>query len=463
MSLKSEFARARLLGRALLVSSLLLIMVVGGAYYGGVRRSASALGGSLLAIVDGGFALVALLLLGVLMLLRREVLEKVEQGEFYAFILENIGEGVVAADLSGHFILFNPAARKIMGEENLSKYPERWAENHGVYYLDKATLARAEDLPMARALRGELTDGTEFFVKNSENPEGISISVTGRPLMDEKGLVVGGVVALTDITHQKAIQEQLEVLNRKLLNLAANLAQSNKELETFSYSVAHDLRAPLRAIEGFSQFLIDDYSDKIDDQGKDYLRRIGLGCLRMGSLIDDLLGLANVTRKDMKAEKTDIGEIAASVAEKLKESYPNRRVEFSSPTHIEAFGDPGLLRIALENLIGNAWKFTSKTENAKIEIGLVEKSGETAYFVKDNGAGFDMKYAGKMFDPFQRLHSQADFPGQGLGLAIVSRIISRHGGRIWAEGEVGKGAALYFTLGAGGESNGNKRWDHTLD
>ncbi len=472
MSLKSEFARAQLLGWALWASSFLLVIAVGGAYYWGLRLSALALGGNLLlsrgnfrAIAYGGFALIAILLLVVLALLQKGVLEKFEQGEFHAFILENIGEGVVAADLSGHFSVFNPAARKIMGEENLSGYPERWAENHGIYYPDKATLARAEDLPMARALRGELTDGTEFFVKNSENPEGISISVTGRPLMDKNGRRVGGVVTLVDVTYRKVAEEKMEVLNRKLLNLAANLTQSNKELETFSYSVAHDLRAPLRAIEGFSQFLIDDYSDKIDDQGKDYLSRISLGCSRMGQVIDDLLGLANVTRKDMKAEKTDIGEIAASVVEKLEESYPNRRVEFSSPAHIEAFGDPGLLRIALENLIGNAWKFTSKTENAKIEIGLVEKSGETAYFVKDNGAGFDMKYAGKMFDPFQRLHSQADFPGQGLGLAIVSRIISRHGGQVWAEGEVGKGAALYFTLGGitGGESNGNKRRNHTID
>ena len=246
-------------------------------------------------------------------------------------------------------------------------------------------------------------------------------------------------------------------------HMAESLAQMEREMKSFSYSVAHDLRAPLRAIEGFSHFLIEDYSDRLGEQGKDYLNRIGLGCQRMGQLIDDLLALANVTRQEMKSEKTDLREIAKSVMEKIEEAEPNRRVEFSVPARIEAFGDPGLLKIVLENLIGNAWKFTSKTENARIEIGSTQKDGETAYFVKDNGAGFDMKYVDKIFDPFQRLHSQSDFPGQGLGLAIVSRIVHRHGGRIWAEGEVGKGAALYFTLGGveRGGLNGNQRRNDT--
>ncbi len=457
MSLESEFARARVLGWVLLVSSSFLIVMVGGAHYWGLRRAAPAARGSFLEVEEVGFLLIAILILLVLRLLRQEVLEKVKQGDFFMSVLHNLGEGVVAADESGRFTVFNPMARQIMGEGDLSDYPKDWAKNHGIYYTDKTNLAKHEDLPMVRALRGESTDGAEFFIKNAENPEGIFIKVAGRPLMDKNGKRAGGAVVLTNITYQKVAQEQMEGLNRKLLNLAANLTQSNKELEDFSYSVAHDLRAPLRAIEGFSQFLIEDYYNRLDDQGKDYLNRIGLGCQRMGQLIDDLLALANITRQEIKSEKTDLREIAKSVMEKIEEAEPNRRVEFSVPARIEAFGDPGLLKIVLENLIGNAWKFTSKTENARIEIGSTQKDGETAYFVKDNGAGFDMKYVDKIFDPFQRLHSQSDFPGQGLGLAIVSRIVHRHGGRIWAEGEVGKGAALYFTLGGieRGGLNGN--------
>ncbi len=418
---------------------------------------------TILAASAGGVSAVALLFLAFFVFFKREISEKTKQGNLLASALHDLGEGVVAADESGRFTVFNPMARQIMGEGDLSDYPKDWAKNHGVYYPDKTTLVKVEDLPMVCALRGKSTDGAEFFIKNAENPEGIFISVTGRPLMNKNGKRVGGVVVLSNITSKKVLQEQMEGLNRKLLSLAGSLTQSNKELEAFSYSVAHDLRAPLRAIEGFSHFLIEDYSDRLGEQGKDYLNRIGLGCQRMGQLIDDLLALANVTRQEIKSEKTDLREIAKSVIEKIEEAEPNRRVEFSVPVRIEAFGDPGLLKIVLENLIGNAWKFTSKTENARIEIGSTQKDGETAYFVKDNGAGFDMKYVDKIFDPFQRLHSQSDFPGQGLGLAIVSRIVHRHGGRIWAEGEVGKGAALYFTLGGveRGGLNGNQRWNDT--
>ncbi len=409
------------------------------------------------------FALDIFLGAATLAFLWREISRNSNQAELLNSIVTNIGDGVVAADASGKFTVFNPAARKIMGENKMSDYPDKWAENHGVYYPNRANFVKPEDLPMARALRGEATDGAEFFVKNDLNPEGIFISVTGRPLFDERGRLAGGVVVLTDITKRKLREARVEELNRDLEVLTQKLTQSNKELESFSYSVAHDLRAPLRAITGFGQFLLEDYAARLDDQGRDYIHRIHLGCQRMGQLIDELLALSNITRRELKNEKVDMGALASSIMGELKAAEPERSIEFLDPGNIEAVGDPGLLRIALQNLIGNAWKFTRKTKNARIEIGEepVCLCGEKIFFVKDNGVGFDMKYSNRMFDPFQRFHSQADFPGEGLGLAIVSRVILRHGGRIWAKGEVGKGAAFYFTLGNGGHSHGNETGDHT--
>lgn len=226
----------------------------------------------------------------------------------------------------------------------------------------------------------------------------------------------------------------------------AELERTNKELEAFSYSVSHDLRAPLRSIDGFSHALLDDYADKIDDTGKDYLRRVRSACQRMGQLIDDLLSLSRVIRQEVKFETVDLTSLARSVAEQLARANPERRVTFVAADGVRVRGDAGLLRIVLENLIGNAWKFTQKREDARIEFGTMEKDRLPTIFIKDNGAGFDMAYVDKLFGAFQRLHEVKDFPGTGIGLATVQRIIHRHGGRISAEGAVGKGAAFYIVL-----------------
>ncbi|NNN05504.1 MAG: PAS domain S-box protein [Elusimicrobia bacterium] len=364
-------------------------------------------------------------------------------------ILDNTGEGLVAVDAAGRFTVFNPAARTIFGEGRLPEYSKNWPQNSGVYYPDQRTLVKFEDLPMARALRGESTDGAEFFIKNAAQPQGLSVSVTGRPLLDGAGRRIGGVVVLTDITKIKRAQERIEALNLELRRRSADLAQTNKDLEAFSYSVAHDLRAPLRAVVEFDKHLIKAYCDRLDEQGKDYLNRMLSGCRRMEQVIDDLLVLANVARKEVRAGRIDLSAVAASVIKRLREADPGRKVEFLSPPRLPVVADPGLLRMALENLIGNAWKFTGRTENARIELGVELRANEAVYFVKDNGAGFDMRRADKMFDAFQRLHSQAEFPGTGIGLAIVRRIMDRQGGRIWAEATEGKGAAFYFTLGGG--------------
>lgn len=235
--------------------------------------------------------------------------------------------------------------------------------------------------------------------------------------------------------------------------LAQQLEVANKELEAFSYSVSHDLRAPLRTVDGFSQVLLEDYADRLDDQGKEHLARIRQGCQQMGELIDDLLNLAWVIRHEIKTEPSDLVSIGQAVMQSLMKADPDRRVEFISPARLPVTGDPGLLRAALENLIGNAWKFTGKQKGGRIELGATQEGGETIYFVKDNGAGFDMSYANKLFGAFQRLHSQEEFPGTGIGLATVQRIVHRHGGRIWARGAVDAGATFQFTLGPQGGSD----------
>jgi signal transduction histidine kinase len=230
------------------------------------------------------------------------------------------------------------------------------------------------------------------------------------------------------------------------IHMNEQLRAVNKELEAFSYSVSHDLRAPLRHIDGFTQALLEEQADKLDEKGQDHLRRVRSAARRMAELIEDLLRLSRVTRAEMRHEWVDLSDLARSVLEELRKTQPERRAEFIIASGLTVEGDGQLLRVVLENLLGNAWKFTQKCPSARIEFGVTQHDGQRTYFVRDNGVGFDMTYAGKLFAPFQRLHTVEEFPGTGIGLATVQRIIHRHSGRIWAEGEVGKGATFYFTL-----------------
>jgi PAS domain S-box-containing protein len=234
------------------------------------------------------------------------------------------------------------------------------------------------------------------------------------------------------------------------------LTESNKELDAFSYSVSHDLRAPLRSMDGFSKVLLEDHADRIDDVGKDYLKRIRAASQLMGQLIDDLLKLSRISRSEMRVETVDLSELGREIAAQLRNSSPGRNVEFVIADGLVARGDPHLLKIAIDNLMGNAWKFTSRHPAARIEFGQDQTDGKKAFFVRDDGAGFDMAYVGKMFAPFQRLHSSDEFPGTGVGLVTVKRIIDRHGGMIWAEGAVEKGATFHFTM----DNRGSNRRSH---
>jgi signal transduction histidine kinase len=262
--------------------------------------------------------------------------------------------------------------------------------------------------------------------------------------------IAEGAASIAALNHSlTAVNTQLEA---RVELRTRELAVSNRELEAFSYSVSHDLRAPLRTIDGFSLALLEDFADKLNDEGRDYIARVRNGVQRMGSLIDALLQLSRVTRSDVQAERVDLSQLANLVFQELQAADPQRDVHFLAQPGVLVQGDPRLLRIALENLIGNAWKFTSKTPDARIEFGSRPGTGTSAglpvYFIRDNGAGFDMHYVDRLFTAFQRLHGDRDFKGSGIGLATVSRIVRRHHGAIAAEGEPGRGATFFFTLQA---------------
>ncbi len=263
-------------------------------------------------------------------------------------------------------------------------------------------------------------------------------------------ITIGGkphcIVTIADITEQKKVEEKLKQALTNLEQSSARLAAANKELEAFSYSVSHDLRSPLRSIDGFSQALLEDYADKLDVTAQDYLRRLCKASQKMGELIDGLLNLSRLTRSEMHREKVDLSALAGEIASQLRESGPERKVEFIISSGLSVYGDPQLLRVLLGNLLSNAWKFTGKVPLATIEFGATRHGTQTTFFVRDNGAGFDMKYIDKLFGAFQRLHDTTEFPGTGIGLATVQRIINRHGGTVRAEGDPGKGATFYFTL-----------------
>jgi signal transduction histidine kinase len=255
----------------------------------------------------------------------------------------------------------------------------------------------------------------------------------------------GGYVAIHEDVTEVIEARSARALADARAVLVAELERRNKELEAFSYTVSHDLRTPLRAIDGFSHAILDDYSDKLDETGKNHLNRIRQAAQRMGELIDDILQLSRVTRAEMAPIRVDLSQLAREIVDVLQRQNSGRDIDVVIGDGVIAEADRGMMRIVLENLLGNAWKFTRDVPHPLVEFGA-KLGDEATYFVRDNGAGFDMAYVDKLFRPFQRLHEEKDFPGTGIGLATIHRVIDRHGGRVWAKGAIGQGATFFFTL-----------------
>ncbi len=320
-------------------------------------------------------------------------------------------------------------------------------------YLDydaKGNLTPLSEAPLALALQGQRTLNQERRLVTKDGTSRWS-QVSANPIYNTRGNLIAAYLVLYDITERKRAEAEIQNLNadleQRVRDRTLQLETSNKELEAFSYSISHDLRAPLRGIDGWSMALLEDYGAQLDEQAHVYLDRVRSETQHLGHLIDDMLQLSRLTRAEMLKEPVDLSALAQSIVERLQQDEPQRQVEFDIQSGLTAEGDANLLEAVLVNLLGNAFKFTTKQAEARIEFGQTESQGQRAFFVRDNGAGFDMAYAKKLFGAFQRMHKATEFPGTGIGLATVQRIIHRHGGRIWAEAEVNHGATFYFTLG----------------
>ena len=278
----------------------------------------------------------------------------------------------------------------------------------------------------------------------------IAVSAVLSPLFDEDGKLVGEICNARDVTELRRAQHEIEQLNRELerrvIERTAELEAVNRELEAFAYSVSHDLRAPLRSISGFSDLLSERVESQLDPEAKDHLKRVRASAGRMSALIDDLLKLSRVARGEFRRQPVDLSELAEAILAAAAREAPERRFEARIAPDLKAHADLGLMRIMLENLLGNAWKFTGKRDRAQIEFGATRDESDTVFHVRDNGAGFDMAYVERLFKPFQRLHVETEFEGTGIGLATVRRIVNRHGGRIWVESQPGAGTTFYFTV-----------------
>ena len=350
--------------------------------------------------------------------------------------------GMYRSTPEGRYLDANPALLQILGcpdRETLLSTPAA-----ALYASAEDDAARCRTLEARGKIRQFETqmrrcDGSLVWVQEDSSVEGDT---------DGQALYYKG--SLQDITVRKCAEDEICLLNADLENRVAErtaqLEAANRELEAFSYSVSHDLRAPLRGISGFSQALMEDYGEQIDEKGHKYLEYIRSAGLHMDRLIEGLLRLSRLGRAEMQPGRLDLSAMVSDLAAKLQHSQPERSVEFAIAPEISAYADANLMSIALHNLIENAWKFTSRQPAARIEFNTLRKDGRTVYYLRDNGAGFNASAAQRIFGAFQRQHSEAEFPGTGIGLATVERIIHRHGGLIWAEGAPGEGATFYFTL-----------------
>jgi len=357
-----------------------------------------------------------------------------------ATVLTDSNDAVLLFDPEGKFLAWNHGAQNVYG------WSEAEALQLTIYGMTPSN--RIDELSnlIQRMMAGETVSSFETQRKTKDGRV-LDIWLTLTAVWDEAKTKVEALSTTErDITELKRAEEEIKRLNADLLTRNKDLEFSNKELESFIYSVSHDLRAPLRHMSGFADLLMKGLADKLDEKEKRYISLIRAGAEKMSRLIDDLLNLSRISRQDIKRREINMSAMAAAIVDELREAHPGRSVEVKIQEGVTAFADRGLIEVVLSNLIGNAWKFTAKAEQSRIEIGTLDQEGKIIYYIRDNGVGFDPQYTGRMFWPFHRLHSEAEFEGTGIGLAIVDRIIRRHGGKVWAEGEKEKGATIYFSL-----------------
>jgi PAS domain S-box-containing protein len=365
-------------------------------------------------------------------------------------ILDSMAEGLIAVDEQGKFLIWNPAAERIVGLSGANVPPEEWSAHYGAFLPDTVTPFPTDQTSLVRAIRGEVSSA-EIFLRNPEREQGVWIESNGAPLRDKNGTLRGGVVAFRDITQNKAAELEIRKLNESLeeriAQRTAQLETSNHELETFSYSVSHDLRAPLRHIASFTRILVGDFGPVMPVEAREHLRLIENAVSRMGLLIDALLNMAVLHRRSLRIDYSELNPLVDEVIAMLGPECQGREVEWRVAKLPAMDCDPVLMTQVFQNLIGNALKYSRGRAVAVIEIDSIQQPDKPPIiFVRDNGAGFNMKYAEKLFGVFQRFHSKSEFEGTGVGLATVHRIIQKHGGMIWAEAEPDHGATFYFAL-----------------
>ncbi|HEX2571429.1 MAG TPA: PAS domain S-box protein [Polyangia bacterium] len=390
---------------------------------------------------------------------RREQEQALRQSEeLFRLLLEGIQDyAIFMLDPEGRIATWNQGAERLKGYQAHEIIGQRFS----VFYPEAERRDGKPERELAAARESGVYREEGWRVRKDGSRFWAEITLTA--IHDKDGHLRGFAKVSRDRTERRAADEAIHRLNQELAERVRERTQAleamsvaNRELEAFSYSVSHDLRTPLRGIDGFSKLLLEKYAAMVDDKGRHYLERIRAASQRMSQLIDDLLKLSRITRAELRWSRLDLADLAREVAEELQRHEPGRHVEFSIVSAAPTQGDPDLLRVVIENLLRNAWKFTNKKPAARIEFGVAPiaiapggdgRDGQRTYFVRDNGAGFDMEYAGKLFTPFQRLHDASEFEGTGIGLATVQRIILRHGGRIWGEGASDQGATFWFTLG----------------
>jgi PAS domain S-box-containing protein len=375
---------------------------------------------------------------------RRSEEEQRRTEQRFQLLIETAQEGIWTIDTERRTTYVNRYMADLLGYA-----PEEMLGKHVLSFIVEDELPSASDYLVQEKEGAKIMRRDRKFRRKDGTTLWTHLSTTS--IFDEQGRYIGSLGMVTDITRRRAAEEQVRQLNaeleRRIAERTAQLEFSNQELEAFAYSVAHDLRAPLRSIASFSDALVEDCAAQLDDTGKDYLRRITAGAKRMSDLIDGILALSRVNSTELRPRECNLSTLAHAVLEQLREQQPERTVNVRIQEGLMARGDPQLLRAVLENLLGNAWKFTRERPVAEIEFSAQEdESGRPTYRVRDNGAGFDMAYRDKLFGVFQRLHAQREFEGTGIGLATVQRILRRHGGRIWGEGQPGQGATFFFTL-----------------